>query len=69
MENFNEMKNSIAQHLMNVDYSEKLSNESDLSDIGNEVGIAISKYLKVRKTGYTIEDFIRGIKHGVSLVN
>ena len=37
---------------------------SDLSDIGNEIGIVIGKY-----GNDNVEDFIRGVKHGVSLSN
>ena len=36
---------------------------SDLSDIGNEIGIVIGKYSD------DVEDFISGVKHGVSLSN
>jgi hypothetical protein len=38
----------------------------DLSDIGNEIGIVIGKYTDDKNT---IEDFIHGIRHGVSLVD
>ena len=69
MENFDKIKNNIAQHLANVDYGNNLSAECDLSDIGNEIGIAIGKYIKKRKTGYTKDDFIHGIRHGISLVD
>ncbi len=68
MENFDKIKDNVAQHLMNVDYG-SLSAECDLSDIGNEIGIAIGKYLRKRKMGYTKDDFILGIKHGISLVD
>ena len=40
--------------------------KGDISDIGNEVGIAIANYLDKDNT---IEDFISGLRHGVSLVD
>lgn len=40
--------------------------EGDISDIGNEIGIVIGKYLDKDNT---IEDFIHGVRHGVSLTN
>jgi len=38
---------------------------SDISDIGNEIGIAVGKHIV--KLGLDKEDFIHGIKHGISL--
>ena len=45
--------------------------EGDLSDLGNEIGIAIGKSIEANKNklGYELEDFINGVKHGVSLVD
>jgi hypothetical protein len=42
------------------------SYEGDLSDVGNEIGIVIAKYFDEENT---IEDFIMGLKHGVSLTD
>ena len=42
------------------------SRTSDLSDIGNVIGIVIGKYIDNKNT---IEDFICGLRHGVSLVD
>jgi hypothetical protein len=39
--------------------------DGDISDIGNEIGIAIGKYI----TEDELKDFIMGLKHGVSLSN
>lgn len=47
----------------------KLQNGCDLSDIGNEIGLAIGKYIEKDKLGYEIESLIAGIKHGVNLVD
>jgi len=38
----------------------------DLADVGNEIGIVIGKYTDDNNT---IEDFISGLRHGVSLSN
>lgn len=45
--------------------------EGDLSDIGNEIGIAIGQYLQEHKNVIegTTEDFISGFKHGISLTD
>ena len=42
------------------------SRMSDLADVGNEIGIVIGKYTDDNNT---IEDFISGLRHGVSLSN
>ncbi len=41
---------------------------SDLSDIGNEIGMTIAKYFN-ENPGYDLDSFIHGIKHGVSLID
>jgi len=69
VKNFDNIRIDIAEHLLKIDYDDDLLAECDLSDIGNEIGIAISKYLMKRKMGYTKDDFIRGIKHGISLMD
>lgn len=61
----NDIANDVAERLK---YS-KLKIGCDLSDIGNEIGLAIGKHIKENKLGYEIESFIAGIKHGVSLVD
>jgi hypothetical protein len=38
----------------------------DLSDIGNEIGIIIAKHFDEDNT---VEDFIHGLKHGISLTD
>lgn len=39
---------------------------SDLSDIGNVIGLVVSKFIDKEKLGYEDDDFISGIKHGLS---
>ena len=46
---------------------EKVTYNGDLSDVGNEIGIAIAKYLK--KGGFELDDFIMGLRHGVSSID
>lgn len=60
MENFNKLKQGIIYQLGEVRY------DGDLSDIGNEIGIVIGKYLDPDNT---LDDFIHGIQHGISLTN
>lgn len=40
----------------------------DISDVGNEIGYALGKVLSDLKEE-EIDDFIMGIKHGISLTN
>ncbi len=40
----------------------------DIGDVGNEIGYILAKFLK-NKDGWSKEDFIDGIKHGISLVD
>ena len=46
-------------------------NYGDIGDIGNEIGIAIGEVLVANKVDIedSVEDFISGVKHGVSLVD
>jgi len=53
----------ITSKLDNVPY-----NNGDISDIGNEIGIAVGSILE-NMTEEEINDFISGFKHGVSLTN
>jgi len=39
----------------------------DLSDIGNILGIVIGKYIDENEVGFQKDDFLNGIKHGISL--
>jgi hypothetical protein len=63
MENFNKVIHNIIVQLETVSY------KGDLSDIGNEIGVAIGKYIEKDKIGYELSDFIAGVKHGVSLID
>jgi hypothetical protein len=60
MENFDEVVGEIISQLASIDYS------GDLPDIGNEIGIVIAKYFDKENT---VEDFIHGLKHGISLTD
>lgn len=61
----NEIVQLIIQHLKHT----KLRNGCDLSDVGNEIGIALGRVVDKNKIGYEIESLIAGIKHGVSLID
>jgi hypothetical protein len=60
---FQEILKLITLKLNNVSY-----NNGDISDIGNEVGLAIGSILE-NMTQEEIGDFIRGVRHGISLTN
>jgi len=40
----------------------------DMDDFGNEIGIAIAKYISVND-GFKLNNLIQGIQHGVSLMD
>jgi len=61
MTEFTHILNQLSKHLENVNYK-----NGDISDIGNEIGIAIGEHLS---TDEELNDFIFGLKHGVSLKN
>ena len=63
MTKFEKVKKKIIDQLNNVEY------EGDLSDIGNEIGIAIGEFVTKDEMGYEVDDFIHGVKHGVSLID
>ncbi len=60
---FQEILKLMTLKLNNVSY-----NNGDISDIGNEVGLAIGSILE-NMTNEEIDDFVSGFRHGVSLTN
>ena len=60
MENFKEILKEISESLDKVQYE-----HGDFSDVGNEIGIVIGKTI----TDEQFDDFIMGLKHGISLSN
>ena len=56
-----------------LEISERLSSlpydNGDVSDIGNEIGIIIGKYISRESFGWEKEDFISGLNHGISLAD
>jgi hypothetical protein len=63
MSAFDNIKKDVKTQLDKIDY------QGDLSDIGNEIGIAIGKYVHEEESdsGWDLSDFIHGVKHGISL--
>ena len=59
--------NRVALQLCDVNH--KTGGHGDLSDLGNEIGIAIGEYHEENNLQYDIKDFISGLKHGLSLTN
>ena len=51
-----------------LEYSRSMEYEGDLSDCGNEIGNMVGSKYKNMTEG-EIEDFITGIRHGISLTN
>jgi len=49
-----------------VSRSEDIGYYGDMSDFGNEVGIVVGQFFKSKED---IEDFIVGLRHGVSLAD
>jgi len=61
MDNFQHILKQISESLSKVSYE-----NGDLSDVGNEVGIAIGNYVTTEKE---FKDFVHGLRHGISLTN
>ncbi len=61
MGNFQHILKQISESLSKVSYD-----NGDLSDVGNEVGIAIGNYIT---TEQDLKDFVQGLRHGISLTN
>lgn len=43
--------------------------QGDLSDVGNTIGTVIAMYFDDKELGFEKNDFISGIKHGISLID
>jgi hypothetical protein len=50
------------------EYANRMNYTGDLSDCGNEIGIIVGERYK-NITEDDIQNFISGIKHGISLTN
>lgn len=61
MNNFTHILNRIKTQLESVSYD-----NGDVSDIGNEIGIVLGDFIY---TESELQDFIHGIRHGMSLTN
>jgi len=64
MENFEKILIKIINHLNDIQYK-----NGDISDIGNEIGYISAQFFDEKKIGYSKQDFIAGIKHGISLID
>ena len=54
----------ISERISNLPY-----NNGDASDIGNEIGIILGKYMSENSFGWEKGDFISGLNHGISIAN
>lgn len=61
MTEFTHILIQIKKHLEKVPYD-----DGDLSDVGNEIGIVLGRYIDKEQD---LKDFIQGIRHGISLTN
>jgi hypothetical protein len=61
MDNFTHILNRIKTQLESVSYD-----NGDVSDVGNEIGIVLGDFIY---TESELQDFIHGIRHGMSLTN
>ena len=61
MNEFEKIMDKLSISLGNVSYR-----NGDISDVGNEIGVTIGEYLSTEKK---LNDFISGLKHGISLKN
>lgn len=59
--NNQEMIEDIIQQLESIKFA-----KGDISDVGNNIGIAIGKYIQY---GDDKDEFIHGINHGISLID
>ena len=67
MNKFEQIKKDIIDRLNNLNY-----NDGDLTDLGNEIGVAIGKYTiekNADENGLDKDAFICGLDHGVSLID
>lgn len=67
MTKFVQIKKDIMLQLAKVNYS-----TGDLTDIGNEIGVAIGKYTmeeNAEDDALDVDSFICGLKHGISLID
>ncbi len=60
---FKKAKEEISKALLDIKY------EGDASDIGNEIGIILGKYIDEKEMGWELDAFISGIKHGISITD
>ena len=67
MTKFEQIKKDIMLQLAKVNYR-----SGDLTDIGNEIGVAIGKYTmeeNAKNNALDTESFICGLKHAISLID
>lgn len=61
MTEFEKISSTLVISLANISYK-----NGDISDIGNEIGIVLGDFIH---TESELQDFIHGIRHGMSLTN
>jgi hypothetical protein len=61
MDDFIHILNRIKTQLEKVNYD-----NGDISDVGNEIGIVLGEFITTEEE---LNDFITGLKHGISLTN
>lgn len=61
MSEFTHILNQIKEHVEKVQYE-----NGDLSDIGNELGVVLGRYIETEEE---FKDLVTGLRHGISSIN
>ena len=56
-------------NIIKIETDVYLKFNGDLSDLGNNIGLNIGHYINSEKLGYEKDDFISGLKHGISIID
>lgn len=64
MTDFKKICLELSKSLSNIEYD-----NGDITDIGNEIGYILGKYISEDSWGWKKNDLLLGIDHGISLAN
>jgi TPP-dependent 2-oxoacid decarboxylase len=62
------MLEKIKTNLNNLIDAHLHQKDIDMNEIGNIIGLSIADYI-TNNDGFTVEDFISGLNHGIYLIN
>lgn len=69
MDQYEKVLEELIRRLLDIQKNTKGNNENDLSDMGNEIGSILGKYINNEEIGFDKESFIMGLDHGISLAD